>query len=101
MSDDFEVHPIGTGKMLSERVRDFAQQIKLGKDVWTPPEYGPINCEVDGETVGRVHHAGIELDATGELCLMIFTDATLAAHVQSTPGRKWQLSPLFYPRHAG
>ena len=47
-------------------------------------QYDPdatINCEMDGEPVAGVRYVTTGIDRDGNVCLMIFTDLTLAAHV--------------------
>jgi len=59
---------------------------------YLPPQV-PINCEIDGETMGRAYGVRIERDSTGELCLMILTDPLIAAHLLSETGHGWQVWP--------
>lgn len=44
-----------------------------------------INCEIDGEPVAGVRYVTTGIDRNGNLCLMLFTDLTLAEHVTASP----------------
>ena len=74
INDDFEVNDIGTASALAA----------LRQGAGTPGQLLQIGtvCEVDGETVGRAYGVSIEKNMHGELCLMIFTDPIIAAHVE-------------------
>jgi len=85
MTNDFEVNPIGTAQLLA--------RLQLGAGGRYLPPTVPINCEIDGETLGAVYRVQIKRGFHGELCLMISTDPTIAAHASCGRGSGRQLWP--------
>lgn len=92
MTDFNVIHKDTPSAMLSDCIRQFVKGgCDMGRDdLISRNRY--VRCEVDGEPMGRVVWASIEMDQDGEACLMLFRDTTLAAHVACGSGVRLPLA---------